>query len=290
MVGDRRKGYLCCGICGLGEEATKFATKIAGSCLIWAVVGLHQAGAQTSPATPSSQPTPAAPEAPVVAAQADKLLKEMGDYVGSAQEFTFHADIAFDHVLLSGQKLQYMAAEDVALKRPGGLYVEWSGDLGDRQFWYDGKSVSLYDPNTPFYGSDDAPPNIDAMLDKVESTLGFSPPLTDLLYSNPYQAVRGNVQYGVYLGTTQINGRACHSLAFVSKDIDWQIWIDTGPQLTPCKLVITYKTQPSQPQFSAVFSDWNFSPRIADAVFTPDLPAGVEKVPFAPLVASAGSR
>lgn len=268
----------------------KFATKIAGSCLIWAVVGLHQAGAQTSPATPSSQPTPAAPEAPVVAAQADKLLKEMGDYVGSAQEFTFHADIAFDHVLLSGQKLQYMAAEDVALKRPGGLYVEWSGDLGDRQFWYDGKSVSLYDPNTPFYGSDDAPPNIDAMLDKVESTLGFSPPLTDLLYSNPYQAVRGNVQYGVYLGTTQINGRACHSLAFVSKDIDWQIWIDTGPQLTPCKLVITYKTQPSQPQFSAVFSDWNFSPRIADAVFTPDLPAGVEKVPFAPLVASAGSR
>src|SRR5262249_13666816 len=36
------------------------------------------------------------------------------------------------------------------------------------------------------------------------------------------------------------------------KDIDWQIWIENGPQLTPCKLMITYKNQPSQPQFTAV--------------------------------------
>jgi hypothetical protein len=68
--------------------------------------------------------------------------------------------------------------------------------------------------------------------------------------------------------------------AFVEKDIDWQIWIDTGPQLTPCKLVITYKTQPAQPQFSAVFTDWNFAPRIAASVFAPELPAGTQKIPF----------
>ena len=94
----------------------------------------------------------------------------MGEYVGSAEQFTFHADITFDHVLPSGQKLQYSASEDVALQRPGRLYVEWSGDLGDRQFWYDGKSVTLYDPATPFYASDAAPPDIDAMLDKVLSS------------------------------------------------------------------------------------------------------------------------
>jgi hypothetical protein len=85
--------------------------------------------------------------------------------------------------------------------------------------------------------------------------------------------VRGNVQFGIYLGTADVNGRRCHSLAFVEKDIDWQIWIDTGPQLTPCKLVITYKAQPAQPQFSAVFTDWNFSPRIAGPVFTAQLGA-----------------
>jgi hypothetical protein len=115
------------------------------------------------------------------------------------------------------------------LQRPDRVYIQWTGDLGDRQFWYDGKSVTLYDPAMPFYGSEQAPPQIDAMLDKVDSDLGFSPPLSDLLYSDPYHQVQGNLQFGVDLGTTEMNGRTCRSLAFVAKDVDWQIWIDTGP-------------------------------------------------------------
>ena len=200
------------------------------------------AEAQTGQAAPATSPPAANSAAPAVAEQADRLLKQMGDYVGSAQQFTFHADIAFDHVLPSGQKLQYSASEDVALQRPGGLYVEWSGDLGDRQFWYNGTSITLYDPSTPFYANEAAPAEMDGMLDKLVTQLNFSPPLVDFLYHDPYRSIRGNVQYGFYLGLNDVNGRSCHTLAFVEKDIDWQIWIDTGPQLTPCKLVITYKT------------------------------------------------
>jgi hypothetical protein len=236
-------------------------------------------------ATASSTPTTIVP--PVVAEEADRLLRQMGEYIGSAEQFTFHADITFDHVLPSGQKLQYAASQDVALQRPGGLYVEWSGDLGDRQFWYDGKSVTLYDPATPFYASEPAPADIDAMLRTAISQLGFSPPLSDLLYRNPYRSLRDNLQYGFDLGLNDVAGRSCRTLGFVEKDIDWQIWIDPGPQLTPCKLVITYKTQPSQPQFTAVFTDWDFAPRIAEPVFMPELPPGLEKIPFAPVVANA---
>jgi hypothetical protein len=183
------------------------------------------AHAQTNPPTANASPPSATPAAPVVADQADRLLRQMGDYVGSAEQFTFHTDITFDHVQPSGQKLQYAASEDVALQRPNRLYVEWSGDLGDRQFWYDGKSLALYDPATPFYATDAAPPDIDAMLEKVVMQLGFAPPLADLLYRDPYRAVRGDVQYGFDLGQTDVNGRSCHALAFVQKDIDWQIWI-----------------------------------------------------------------
>ena len=215
-----------------------------------------------------------------MAEQADRLLKQMSDYIGSAEQFTFHADVSLDHVLPSGQKLQFTATEDVALQRPGRLYVDWSSDLGDRQFWYDGTSVTLYDPATPFYAAESAPPEIDGMLDKVVTQLDFSPPLVDFLYHDPYRSVRGNVQYGFYLGLNDVNGRSCHTLAFVEKDIDWQIWIDAGPQLTPCKIVITYKSLPEQPQFSAVFADWDFAPRIAPPAFTPTLPSGTQKVPF----------
>ena len=92
------------------------------------------AAAQTPRPAPTTSPPATTAPAPAVAERADRLLKEMGAYIGSAQQFTFHADIIFDHVLPSGQKLQFSASEDVALQRPGGLYVEWSGDLGDRQF------------------------------------------------------------------------------------------------------------------------------------------------------------
>ena len=243
------------------------------------------ASAQNRPAAPAA---PAAPNAaaPAIAEQADRLIKEMSAYIGSAQEFTFHADVTFDHVLPSGQKLQFSAAEEVVLQRPGRLYVEWNGDLGARKFWYDGKSVTLYDPATPFYASETAPPEVDDMLGQLLPKLDFVPPLADFLYRDPYKAVRDNIQYGFDLGQTDVNGRSCRALAFVEKDIDWQIWIENGPQLTPCKLVISYKNQPAQPQFTAVFSDWDFAPRIAEPVFTPELPPGTQKIPFATVAAA----
>ena len=253
--------------------------------LSWAA-GADSQGSPGAAAAPAAQVS----NAPVIAQRADELLQRMGTYIGSAGQFTFHADVTFDHVLPSGQKLQYEAAEDVALHRPGGLFVEWSGDLGDRQFWYDGSSVTLFDPSKPFYASDSAPSDIDAMLGKAIDQLGFSPPLADLLYRDPYHAMIGKVQYGVYLGANEVNGRSCDALAFVERDVDWQIWIDTGPQLTPCKLVITYKAQPSQPQFSAVLTNWDFAPRIAEPVFKPQLPAGVEKIPFVPVTTSASPK
>ena len=253
---------------------------IAAALVMSAPGWVQVAQAQNSQAVPSTPSSAATGAAPAVAAQANRLLKDMSSYIGSAEQFTFHADVTFDHVLPSGQKLQYSASEDVALQRPGRLYVQWSGDLGDRRFWYDGTSITLYDPATPFYASEAAPLEMDAMLGKLVTQLNFSPPLVDFLYSDPYRSVHGNVQYGIDLGLTSVGGRRCHAFAFVEKDIDWQIGIDTGPQLTPCKVVITYKTQQAQPQFSAVFTDWNFAPQIAASVFAPELPAGTQKIPF----------
>jgi hypothetical protein len=259
---------------------------VACSVVIAALASTPGAWGQNKPTAPAAPATPTNSAAPAIAEQGDRLIKEMSAYIGSANEFTFHADVTFDHVLPSGQKLQFSSAEEVVLKRPGRLYVEWNGDLGARQFWYDGKSVTLYDPAMPFYASDAAPPELDNMLEQLLPKLNFSPPLADLLYRDPYKAVRGNIEYGFDLGQSDVNGRTCRTLAFVEKDIDWQIWIENGPQLTPCKLVITYKNQPAQPQFTAVFSDWDFAPRIADAVFSPELPPGTEKIPFATVTAA----
>ena len=124
--------------------------------------------ATAAPQNKTAAPNPASAAgnaaSPAIAEQADRLIKQVGAYIGSAQQFTFHADVTFDHVLPSGRKLQFASAEEVVLQRPGRLYVEWNGDLGSRQFWYDGKSVTLYDPVMPFYASEAAPPELDNML------------------------------------------------------------------------------------------------------------------------------
>jgi hypothetical protein len=148
----------------IGGLLMSISPVIACSVVI-ALTSAQGASAQNRPAAPTGPAAAPNVPPPAVAEQADRLLKEVGAYIGSAEQFTFHADITFDHVLPSGQKPQFSAAEEVVLQRPGRLYVEWNGDLGARQFWYDRKSVTLYDPATPCYASEAAPPEIDSMLD-----------------------------------------------------------------------------------------------------------------------------
>jgi hypothetical protein len=68
----------------------------------------------------------------------------------------------------------------------------------------------------------------------------------------------------------------------VEKFIDWQIWIEDGKQLVPRKIVITYKTMPGSPQFTAVLSEWDLKTRLPESIFTADIPAdqGITKIEF----------
>jgi hypothetical protein len=89
------------------------------------IAALVLSGAVLAQGTPQKPPRLAnSGGVPAVAPAADRLLKEVGAYIGSAEAFVFHADVTFDHVLPSGQKLQFGAAEEVVLERPGRLYVE----------------------------------------------------------------------------------------------------------------------------------------------------------------------
>src|SRR5262245_24459676 len=75
-----------------------------------------EATAQNVSSSPVAPRAPAAIPAPQVGEAADRLLKQMGAYIGSAEQFTFRAAITFDHVLPSGQKIQFTANESVALQ------------------------------------------------------------------------------------------------------------------------------------------------------------------------------
>jgi hypothetical protein len=252
----------------------------------------------SGPAKGAAAPTaekgsaPAAPQkiqTPAVAAQADRMLRDASDYLKAAQQLSFHAEITHEDLLPTGQKIQLAASYDVAVRRPDRVYTEYWGDAGGRRFWYDGKTITLYDPTLGVYASEPAKPTIDTTFEHIIKVLGFTPPLSDLMTSDPYATLRKNVLFGFDVGSTQVEGVRCHHLAFVERDIDWQVWIEDGTQWVPRKVVITYKSVPGAPQFSAVLSDWDFATRPPDALFTPQLPPGADRISFL-AAAEAGKK
>ena len=204
----------------------------------------------------------------------------MSDYLKAAKQFSFHAEISYDDLLPSGQKLQLAATDDVLVRRPDRIYSEFEGETGGKRFWYDGKTITLYDSKHHVYGTEEAPATIDAVLDHLMKVFGFSPPFSDLLHSDPYAILTKNVQYGFYAGLTQVEGQRSHHLAFQEKKIDWQVWIEDGVQCVPLKLVITYKTLPGAPQFIAVFSHWDLAAPAPDSMFAANLPSGADRITF----------
>jgi len=239
-----------------------------------------QPAASAAPSKESAGEQKEATPRPVIGPQADRLLRQMSDYLKAARQFSFHAEIAYDDLLPSGQKIQLGASYDALIRRPDRLYAQFQGETGDKRFWYDGKTITLYDSKHHAYGTEEAPPAIDAMLDHLTKVIGFTPPFSDLVYSDPYAVLTRNVHYGFYAGSTQVESERCHHLAFQDKTIDWQIWIEEGTQRVPRKLVITYKTLPGAPQFVAVFSRWDFAAPAPDGVFAADLPADATRIAF----------
>ena len=262
-------------------KLTAFASTLAlGVVPLFAENPDNEPAAKPSPESKSPATQTSKGEAVVVDPRADRLLRAMGDYLKAAKEFSFHAEITFDDVQASGQKIQFGATNDISVRRPDRIYADYKGDIDRKCFWYDGQTVTLYDGDHNVYATEKVPPSIDAALDYVSKQLGFDPPLSDFIYDNPATVLRQEVISGSDLGETHVAGVSCQHLAFVEKNIDWQIWIETGKAYVPRKFVITYKTCPGAPQFVAVLSNWDFATPLSDALFSADLPPDVGRISF----------
>jgi len=215
--------------------------------------------------------------------RAAAILQDMSQTLAESNELTFHAEITFDDVLTSGQKIQYAAVLDAILLRPNRFFVELVSDLGARRIWHDGTLLTVYDGPANVYaafavGAPDAP--VEQVLDRVAKEKGISMPLTDLVASDPFESLTSDVAFGFYVGLHDVRGTQCHHLAFVQQFIEWQIWIDAGPVPLPRKLVITYKTVPNSPQYVAELSDWDQSPRWGPGRFNASVPEDATMIDF----------
>ena len=88
----------------------------------------------------------------------------------------------------------------VTISRPSGIRATRRGELVDQDFYYDGRTLTLYNPIDRVYATVDAPPTIEGVLHFAHDRLGLAVPAGDLVYPNPYPHLIAGVTHAAVLG------------------------------------------------------------------------------------------
>jgi len=217
-----------------------------------------------------------------VAPEAKQILKASTDFLASQQQFTADTRNTLEIVLKSGQKIEFNSTGRQSVQRPDKLRAERTGDIVNQVFVYDGKSLTMYNPEEKVFSQAAAPGTLEDMLDFARQKLDIVAPASDLIYKNAYDNLMEGVTEGKVLGKAVIEGVRCDHLAFRAPQLDWQIWIQEGPQPLPRKLVITTLDLPNAPEFSVTVTEWNLQPTFDAQTFSFTPQAGAREIPFLP--------
>ncbi|WP_295445944.1 DUF2092 domain-containing protein [uncultured Thiodictyon sp.] len=230
----------------------------------------------SGPGLAATAPTPAPPPDP------NQIVAQMCAYLKSLDHFSYRAEVTDDQVYTGGKKLQFGFTAETFVQRPDKLRVNAAGDLLDKQFLFDGKTLALFDAAEKVYATAAVAGDIETALAKADGELRFRVPLGDLSSPKLCEHLGKDQGHALYVGPSMVGGVPTAHLAFDRPDIQYQLWVATGDQPRPVKVVINQKTLPAAPQWTATLSDWNTTQRPPPGAFVFSPPPGVQKIPFAP--------
>lgn len=215
--------------------------------------------------------------------QAEKLLRASTDFLASQRQFSLETRSTLEIVLDSGQKIQFDHTLKQSVQRPNKLRAERVGDLVDQVFYYDGKTLTLYNPSGKYFAAVSAPGTLEEALEFARVKLDIIAPAGDFIDRNAYEILMTDVNSGFVVGKSMVEGVRCDHLAFRALQVDWQIWIQEGKQPLPRKLVITSRDVVNAPQFEVTVTNWNVHPKFTADMFSFSPPKGARKVEFLPV-------
>jgi hypothetical protein len=234
-------------------------------------------------------PAGARAEAPAVDPAAVQKLKQATDFLGGLPQFSVKTDNVIEELQYSGHRVDYDLSNSVTIKRPDRMRAARAGGLMDQRLFYDGKSMTLYNPNEKVYATEPAPDTIEKMIELAREKIGILLPAADLLYRNAFPLFMQDVTLALVVGESAINGVKCTHLLFSRPEVDFQLWIAEGVQPWPLKYVVTETGNPARLSITTVLSDWNTAPAVDDALFQFVPPQGTQEIEFLPPESARGS-
>ena len=220
---------------------------------------------------------------PEVEDKAMTIVEHMATVLSKAKQFSFTADIDFDVVQDSGQKIEFGETRKFVVRRPDHIRVDVTKRDGSVSgFIFDGKQIAVFNVQDKVYATAAKQGTTDEAIDYFTNNLDMRLPLGELLASDLPKELQEQLHEAEYVDEATIAGVPCDQVILHAQRADVQLWITKGDQPLPRRMVITYTLAYGQPQFRAQFSDWNLSPKVPDTLFAFTPPTGAVRIAFAP--------
>jgi hypothetical protein len=208
------------------------------------------------------------------------VLDKMSDIIGDLESCSFKLSSIYDVYSPERDLFKKHTKSEVYMVGPDKMLINSTGDKGHRQFFYNGTELWYYSHDENNYGMIETPSNILGTIDSVFNAYQIEFPAADFFYPAFTDDLIETSQRISCLENSDVNGQQCYHILAVGKELSIQIWISNDGLYLPVKYLIIYNQYEGNPQFEAVFSNWQINPNLPDAMFNFSPPAGAFPVRF----------
>ncbi|HXB10212.1 MAG TPA: DUF2092 domain-containing protein [Puia sp.] len=211
------------------------------------------------------------------------ILDRMSAMVGDLGSCSFTVKSNYDVSSKELGLIKHSDEEQLFLHGPNKMLIKSEGDRGSRDLYFDGKKLNYYSQDKNQYGQVEAGMTLVEMIDTVNKLYGIDFPAADFLYPTFVDDILAESKELVYLGLTKVEGKECYHIAGRGQDKTYQFWISDDAFSLPLKMVIVYTNKEMDPQYEAIFSDWQVNPNLPDALFEFAVPHKAKRVRMVPM-------
>ena len=158
-------------------------------------------------------------------------LCRMGTYLQAQRDFTIRTTTHTDYVLDDNEKVRVNAQGEIHVRRPDRVRAEVVSDRKQRQFFYDGKTFTVFAKNSKLYAVRPAPSTIDSTIDLLYEKFDMELGPGDLLVSNPEKTLTEDAVSGKFVDTPVLDGVKTNHIAVQGNEVDFDLWIADGDHL-----------------------------------------------------------
>ncbi len=209
------------------------------------------------------------------------LLTESNIRLQNIQSCRFTAEISYDVWGDDVGLIKHSSLDKIYMKFPDKMYINAIGDKGHKALWYNGNILSYYSFINNQYAQTSAPNSILETIDTLSKALGIEFPAADFFYPTFVSDILNTGCNLIYLGIAKVGERDCFHIAGKSETASFQFWIANDETLLPVKMAIVYTSEKHQPQYEAVFNNWELEGNYPDAMFDFNPPPTADKIKFA---------